>query len=325
MKPTYKLLILILCLPFVIEAQVSDSLKIIGDHMSVENNTTCHNCDVFSRSRKYDIRLNMDTLVINIVAVDSHRMSKDPRDRHESVDEYKMNVNDIEQIAYVSLSKELYDLEWIESYVEFTALRNYPLFKLRYKGAIQETDMVKLRVIDQNDTIHFKRLTQYLNEQLNLDSNYQPPSCKIEKVTIPDGDQPTIDLIEFNNLEEAISLNENTNLSEEMDRILMDYLRQENIPKLYGDIIVSRNNEMMYFESYQNDMHNYLTSLDSIPLSYQVLEETGYLKITNLQMKQVTELLKKQEWKAGTCNQKSVNCRFDFYVENKDYERDNEK
>lgn len=327
MSKDIKILIVALFFPVLVEAQINDSLKIICELIEVKNDSTCFNCDAFIKSRNYDIQLFEDTLIIKINSVDSLKWSNDPQDRHVSIDVYKLNINDIKHINYISSKKQLYDLNWVESYIEFSTLREYPLFKHKYKGSIQKTDMIKLHLVNQNDTINFKKLYNFFVEHLDLESNYIPPSCNVENITLNTIVPQKINLIEQNNLEEPIRLNGTDNLDQELQRILMDYLVQENLMKLYGDIIINQNNEMIHFESYQNEMHNYLNTLDSIPASFSVLKETGFLKLTDKHKLQIENLLKDQDWKTGKCNKQLVNSYFDFYVENKDYKKpgDNNK
>jgi len=316
----YPFLILFLCsLSFVSKAQINDQLQVICDSMAVEKDTTCYNCDSFAKDRKYKITIDEDTLTVLVDAVDQHRTSKDPRDRHVYVDIYKVNVHDLDRITFKYQLKKLYDLEWEESYVEIAALRDYPLIKHNYRGSDLETAMFKIWVINQQDTVHFKQLASLLNTHLSLDSNTIPPSCEVESHTLNTSPPQRKNLIENHNLEEAIQLDRSTDLNEELKKILLPYLVKENIMKVYGDLVINSNNEMMSFESFQNDMYNELQSMDSIPVGYRVMRETGYLKITNEQKLEIVEMLKNQNWTAGKCNGKSVDAYFDFIVENENY------
>lgn len=313
------LLIVILLFPLWLSAQINDSLKVFSELIQLESDTTCWNCKSFERSRSYDITIQQDTLSIRVASRDRPVSSNDTADCCGRLDFYKMSVKDIAEVKYDSIVHDQMGLRWTESYIKISALRQYPLFKHIYKGVVLNDNAVKLRVVNQNNAKHFMRLSHFLNDNLDIDSNAIAPRCIFESIQIDTSLNQTIEMIKNSDLETPISLNGKVDLSQELEEILLGYLKEENIMKVYGHLIIDENHEMIYFSNYQNEMYNHLQNLDSIPIAYKVIQRSGFLRITNEQKSRIEELLKGQVWKTGRCYNKHVNSYLEFYIENPAY------
>ena len=311
-------ILFIICFPLLAISQINDSLQILCDSIRVVNDTSDANFKHLSRSRSYNMQMLKDTLTIEIEKIDSLIWSDDPRDHRASAVIYKMNVNDIGEMSYSSKSKELYGIKWTESYIEFSALRFYTLFKQIFDHTVTtETDMVKIPVISQRDTAHFKQIVHLLNNHIDIENNYIPPSCKSEDILLEGKNNKKITAIELNNLEKPIALNGSQDLEQEIHQILIGYIEQENIKKIFGIIYINKNDQLEHFHSEQNKMYNYLNTLDTIPSAFKVMRETAYFKITDEQKDHIKKVLEKQKWETGSCGKQKVNSYFDFYIENK--------
>ena len=56
----------------------------------------------------------------------------------------------------------------------------------------------------------------------------------------------------------------------------------------------------------------------------KALKETAFLKITDEQKVQITEILSKQKWTSGKCGHRKVNAYFNFHIENVKFEKPEE-
>lgn len=304
-------------------SQLNEQLKIICDSIKTIDDNTDSNYSHLSRSREYQMTIMSDTLSIQVKSRDKLVGSNDPRDDRFSNDVYKMNIHDIGAINFISNSHDNYGYKWTEYLLEFISLRYYPLFNRKAdSGTIIKDEAFTFQVINQSDTIFFKELVHLLNENIDVQNNYIEPNCETLEITLNGGAARKMEIIEFDNLELPILLNENQDLEKEIHRILIDYIVQENIKKVYGSIVINSNNQFEYFDSYQNQMYNHLNSLDTVPAGYRVMRETAYLKITDEQNDNLTKLLKNQSWQTGSCKGNLVNSYFSFLVENEKF-RDN--
>ncbi len=303
--------------PVLLDAQINNALKTICDSIEVVKDNSDPNFSYLARSRSYDISIVDDTLIVKIFAVDSLLNSSDPRDSRPSLNVYFANINDIGEIKFVSEKHDSYGIEWIESYVEITALRHYPLIGRIYRNKrIAPTDAFTIRVINQNDTCHFRRLDSLLNDFISVSDNFIPPSCEAEEIGVDEKTRKKISAIAPEGLDKTVRLNDNEDISAELESVLIDYIKEQNIKKLYGYIVINQDSEFTYFDSWQNEMYNHLNTLDSIPAAYSVMRETGYFKITDKQKADVEKILKTLNWSAGECNDKRVTSFVHFHIDN---------
>jgi len=257
-----------------------------------------------------------DTFVVEVIEKDSVILSGDSKcniDTHL----YKMDFGDISDIIFSTKQSEIYGYKSRESFIEFEALRFYRLFKHSINGrVVANTDIVKIPIVNHQDTTHFKQLVDLLKNHVDLENNYIAPSCEVEEVLLGMESGKRIKAIEVGSLEKRITLNGSENLEEELRHILINYLEQENIKKLFGTILINQQDQLQEFYNDQNEMYNYLKTLDSLPRLYMVLKETAFYKITDKQKSHIDEILSKQKWTSGQCKNQKVDSYFNFHIAN---------
>jgi len=309
----------ILVTPFCAKSQINDSLLLLCNSIEVLNDTSDISFKHVLRSRKYEIQMLNDSLCIEIIEIDESIWSTENQEIRVDTTNYRINKNDIAQIKFLTEEKELYDYKWTEAWIQITALRYYPLFDYKINNSKTfKTDEIKIRVVNLKKSIFFENIASLLRNNIDLESNYIDASCKLENVTISDNDL-ILNSIEENNLEVSMEINGNNDLEEEVSKILSDYLSVNNIKKIFGTIFIDDMNQFRHFYNEQNEMYNYLNTLDTIPAAYRVMRETAYFKITDEQVAEMSELFLKQDWKSGICDELKVNSHFDFHIENNEY------
>lgn len=313
------ILVCLILLPIILKSQINEQLANLCDSISIIDETSGSDYPFISSSN-YKIQINTDTLVIEINQTLDMGPDEDSIDRGRSKYTYKMNVNDIQKIEYSCEKKSSYGIEYFEANMVFSALRFYPLFRAYYKnGIVVKKDMFKVKVINYKDTVYFRQITELLQKHIDTENNYIDPSCIEEEIKLFDRPSIKMNVVPYGNLEEPITLNGQTDLSQEIYQVLIGYLKDENIKKIYGYLIIDDSDKFVSFENFQNQMYNHYNTLDSLSVGQQVLRDMSYHKITDEIKKKIEEILVNQNWKTGSCNNTKVNSYFYFLIENPDY------
>ena len=302
--------------PFWINAQSNDSLKVYSDLIQVKNDSTCWNCDAAVKSRDYKIKLYDDTLSIEIKAIDSLRWAKNKEDIHTSTVINKMNIKDIQSIDYISIPKKIFDLEFIDSYIEFTSVRSNPLFKQHYGSKIIEKSSINLILTNQKDSTHFKNLYKYLKENINIISNQITPNCIKDKIHEWSGKE--IDATDNSNLEVPIYLNGKTCTNTNIKKIITNYLIDQNIKGVLGYLVINELNliEILWTEQY--NLNQLFNSHSELPIGFKtMIDNIG--TITDNQNEELYKILNSQNWKAGQCDNENVRSYIELEIKNEKY------
>ena len=310
------LLFIIVNSPLLIYAQINDSLKIICDSIQVKQDSTCWSCDALIRSKDYDIKVIDDSICINISSIDSLKFSKS-QDVYTSIDEYKLSINDIDRIEYIIVPKKLYELEWSESYIEFTALRFQPLFKHRNNTKKFEEASVRLLLTNQKDSTHFKHLYRLLKDNIDVSQNHLLASCARDKFHEWSGKE--IDAISITDLEVPINLNGEACTEKGIEKLLLKYLVDQNIKGVLGYLVIDENNQMELIWTEQNKLYKQLNDDNqSYPGIKTMVENIGL--ISDKQIKDIIQLLEKQNWKSRQCENKNERSYIDIFIKNEKFQ-----
>jgi hypothetical protein len=305
-----------------LKSQINQDLAEICDSIQTVDDNTDPNYSQLKRSRSYDIRIEHDSLMV-------FKWEKDCYLKTDGGDEcrtdsiwHQVAVSDIGDIHFECKIKGQNIYPYLEGRLEINSLRNYNLIQRTYAdGTVRQTWYIPLTVINFQDTVHFQALADLLNTYIKTQNNYIEPNCGVEELDLY-SKQRKVKAIENTNLKTPITINGNSDITSELQKVLLPYIKAQNIPKIYGDIIIGDNDSFYHFISEQNNMFNYLQTLDSIPRPYEVMKKTAYFEVTNEQRKYMEDVLAHQDWTSGWCKDKKVISYLTFHITNKDYSKD---
>ena len=320
----YNRLSFIICLLLIshvnyLSGQINEQLAIICDSIKTINDSSDPNYSQLQRSRSYDIRIENDSLLVYKWENDCYTKMDGTLDCRVDSMWHQIALKDIGEITYDCQMKGQDIFPYLEGRLEINALRYYDLVKRTYRdGTIRQTYYIPLMVVNFQDTVHFEALAKLLNEYIKPESNYIEPNCVEEELGLY-SQQRKVKAIENTNLKEGITLNGSKDIEGELKKVLLPYLKEQNIPKIYGDIIIGDDDSYYHFICEQNNVFNYLKTLDTIPRPYELMRKTAYFEVTDDQRKYIEDIMAQQEWTSGYCNGKKVVSYAIFHVANEDH------
>ncbi|MEO1627918.1 MAG: hypothetical protein AAFV25_22405, partial [Bacteroidota bacterium] len=299
---------------------VNDSLKLLSDEVRVVNYVSEPSAPYRLINVQYRISVEEDHLAVDIRNMDIYLKDNAASDTTRSGMRYKASLADIGKITFVNeLRTPRYGDPFYDTSIEVEAVGDEELFDMIYDdGTVRNTWHIPIRVYKHSDSLIFQQMANLLNRHILPDGNRRAATCKEDKRHEWSG--KLIEAIDNEHVEVPISLNGKACQEKDIHRLVLEYLKEQNLRGLLGYVVIDESNELQTIWTEQNNFHHLQKAGgDSTPGMRVMMAEIGTM--TDEQLGQIRSILSAQEWAAGKCNGEPVRSYVDIAIKNQAYKR----